>query len=355
MKKATLAIRNNTMADYVKMMNYIDKIAVKVIDNNTKKDAVLFVDNSFLTEDEEGRACIIHNNFMLEHVQQERFFKLYDYLEDTPLSVNFDSKEDLGLFEQFSNRENPNKFFINGLDDTFIFSNQFYHYCINNNDSKFFFELAEKCLGVLSDYDFKKIESNLDLDYTILDCKNIVNDSKHFVTIDEIEFFEDYQEVNCTLFDVNTFERVKSLTAFIQLPLCPGSIHTINDEATELANTIAELASESKAWRWYDSDEERLKRSIDRHTLRAITDDELLGFGCAYEYNTNLKFYETENKELLIAGIHNTERQKTIPHKLYDSKEAYLKDIEVLKGRGFSFRVGDFTTVYTIAKMLGFI
>lgn len=347
--------RNNTIADYVKMMSYTEKIAVKVTDKSTNREATLFVSNNFLTEDEEGRDCIVHNKFMLEHIQQEQFFKLYDYLEETPLSVNFDTKEDLELYEQFINRENPNKLLFNELEDTYIFSEQFYHYCINNNDSNFFFELAKKCLGVMSDDKLQSIESTLNLEYTILDVKNIVNDSKHFVTIDKIEFFEDYQEAHCTLFDVKTFERVKSLTAFIQLPLSSNSIHTIDNEATELAGIIAELASEGRAWRWYDSNEERLKRSIGRHTLKAITNDELLGFGCAYEHNINLRFFETEYKELLIAGIHSTERQNTIPHKLYDSKETYLKEIEVLRGRGFSFRVGDFTTVYTIAKMLGFI
>src|SRR5690554_1394202 len=88
------------------------------------------------------------------------------------------------------------------------------------------------------------------------------------ITINNINFLDDYQEVAFSIYENRKL--IDQNVAITQLPLSPNSIHTINDKVTELAQTIAELASETKIWKDYDSDKARILRAIDRNSLTEI-------------------------------------------------------------------------------------
>ena len=170
------------------------------------------------------------------------------------------------------------------------------------------------------------------------------------ITINNINFLDDYQEVAFSIYENNKL--IKQNVAITQLPLSSNSIHTINDKVTELAQTIAELASETKIWKDYDSDKARILRAIDRDFLTEIN-DEYYTLNACFDNNVSLKAFLTEYNEIVIAAIDSVYRQDEIKYKMFNSFADYENFLESVK-RKHNLYVGSCSNAYSLATELGF-
>ena len=170
------------------------------------------------------------------------------------------------------------------------------------------------------------------------------------IIINNINFLDDYQEVDFSIYENNKL--IERNVAITQLPLSPDSIHTINDEVTELAQTIGELASETKIWKDYDSDNARILRAIDRDLLTEIN-DECYTLNACFDYNVSLIAFLTEYNEIVIAAIDGVYRQDEIKYKMFNSVADYENFLESVK-RKHNLYVGSCSSAYSLATELGF-
>jgi len=170
------------------------------------------------------------------------------------------------------------------------------------------------------------------------------------ITINNINFLDDYQEVAFSIYENNKL--IEQNVAITQLPLSSDSIHTINDEVTELAQTIAELANETKIWKDYDSDNARILRAIDRDFLTEIN-DEYYTLNACFDNNVSLKAFLTEYNEIVISAIDSTRRQNEIKYKMFNNLQDYENFLESVK-RKHNLYVGSCSNAYSLATELGF-
>ena len=170
------------------------------------------------------------------------------------------------------------------------------------------------------------------------------------ITINNINFLDDYQEVAFSIYENRKL--IDQNVAITQLPLSPNSIHTINDKVTELAQTIAELASETKIWKDYDSDKARILRAIDRNSLTEIN-NEYYTLNAFFDNNVSLEAFFTEYKEVVIAAIDSVDRQYEIKYKMFDSEKDYENFLESVNEK-HNLYVGSCSDAYTLATELGF-
>lgn len=171
------------------------------------------------------------------------------------------------------------------------------------------------------------------------------------VKINNIEFFEEgYQEVAFSVYENGKL--VEQNVAITQLPLSAESIHMIDDQETELAQIVAELASESKLWKEYDSDEARILRAIDRDSLTEIHNEHYTLNAC-FDNNISLKAFFTEYKEVVIASIDSYDRQEEIEYRVFDSIEDYEDFLKAVIRKN-TLHVGSCSSAYSLATALGF-
>ncbi len=170
------------------------------------------------------------------------------------------------------------------------------------------------------------------------------------IKINNIEFFEDYQEVKFSIYENDKL--IEQNVAITQLPNSPESIHTIDDKDTTLASVVAELAEESDTWKDYDSDESRILRAIDRHTLTKIF-NEFYTLNACFENNVTLEAFITEYKELVIVAIDNQDRQFEIQYKIFDTVKEYEDFLNLVRQK-HNLSVGSCSSAYLLATELGF-